>query len=716
MMMPRHTLPLCLGWTLIALACEPPPTPETPLPEEEASLHSERGGIGVSIQGLSQTPLIPLDQRRSLAVTDTVILTNFTLSRVLGALAQQAGAGQIADMLFRQLWDTQNAAPGLIDGAARPHCSDNGGTLNGFPYPCRSSEGAQAGAPAVNNLSSYQAIGLFNRFDLAPVNGADCGEYRIVFGKTQGPGRAFLIFEAALPNPRPDLGLEGCRPVVDFWRDLSAEASPTARAARLDNFYFFGLPGFSPVVHLANYGAGARGVGQIRANMFIEPDWLLREFKTAQACPSCALQIVPVTVKTNPFGGLFSAASSDPRAAEFQTTFFPAQVAALATGDVNTFNYTVPDRFNAGGSDAQIFQSVDDYLLQFQGNAAFRATIQARLSAIGSPLTPENIVARAEALSCAGCHQRSNFADLGGFSFPASAGFVQSTEFQESGPDGNRFHISSALTGTFLPQRAAVMNAFLARTVDGAALVAASSPSLVSTAFSASITVRNTGTTVWTAADGFALKSPDSTWGTTTVGLAPGEAIAEGQTKTFVINASANNLGSFRFRWQMSHQGVFFGDASESQVTVVCNYAPPSLSAAFVNGVTQLSWNATPRAQSYNVYRASAATYGVLAGLFFGTTSPTSYTDPGLSHGQTYWYEVEAVSPGCPSLRSNTAYMCIPLSEPEACGSACGTTASDGCGGTIQCHECFDCGICECGCNVRETACRICRCSKAGCF
>ncbi len=432
--------------------------------EERAELspHSDRGGLGTSSLAATVGTPPPIDARRSLAVTEVSIVSRFSLASTLQALG--ASSGQSADALFRQLWDTQNPAPGLSN-LPSAHCDDASRSLNGFPVPCRPTEGAQA-APGTGALANYSAIGLFNRFDLAPAGGANCGEHRIVFAKTSGVGRAFVIFEAVLPNPRKDKGLEGCRPVADFWTSLSSDASVTSRGDKLLSFYFQGLPGFSPVVAADNYGKNG---GQVRLNLFMDGPWLLRETQLTRdvSCvgASCAIAFTPVTVKTNPFGGLFSANSPDSRAADFRAHFV-TQVGSLAKGTVETFDYQVPDRFNAGASDAQSV-SVDDYSRSFAGNTSFRESIAAELSRVGSPLTPENVVARAQALSCAGCHQRSSNADLGGgMRFPASAFFVHASELRESGPEGDRFQLSPALTGTFLPFRRSVLGAYLVADAD----------------------------------------------------------------------------------------------------------------------------------------------------------------------------------------------------------------------------------------------------------
>ena len=153
--------------------------------------HSDRGGIGVVQQALAPTVV---DVRRSLAVTDQVITSTFTLGAVLDQLAAQSGAAGLTGLqLFTQLWDTQNtAASGITTG---PHCDDNGNTLNGFPYQCRLVEGNQA-FNAATEIANYSLIGLYNRFDLASPNGADCGEHRMVFGR---PGATWITSGVANP-------------------------------------------------------------------------------------------------------------------------------------------------------------------------------------------------------------------------------------------------------------------------------------------------------------------------------------------------------------------------------------------------------------------------------------------------------------------------------------------------------------------------------------
>src|ERR1041384_3842288 len=162
-----------------------------------------------------------IDVRRSLVVTEQVILERFSFERVMTQLAAQANVpGVGALQLFQQWWDTQTPAPGVYTG---PHCDDQvepvlGTAINGYPYLCRSSaEGAQASCNpfTAGSACAYVPIGLFNRFDQAPENGAHCGEYRIVYAKQSGvtstSDRNLLIFEAVLPNPHPTQGIRGCQ-------------------------------------------------------------------------------------------------------------------------------------------------------------------------------------------------------------------------------------------------------------------------------------------------------------------------------------------------------------------------------------------------------------------------------------------------------------------------------------------------------------------------
>ncbi|MGD0679221.1 MAG: hypothetical protein ABSC94_27810 [Polyangiaceae bacterium] len=491
---------------------------------------------GTTFQDLAASPpgtTPPIDPRASLFITDTEIVNQFSLEDVLNQLLQQArDAGAVgpasALALFQQMFSTETA-PGCMsdptdtaegqfrefDGGLAP-----AGEINGWPAECPEEESAEStpefnpfpdagpGADAAVTDNEFMATTLANRFDLASPDGSDCGEYRLNFARRSGAdpngvfprqlARLFIAFEARVPNPNRAEGLQGCQPIESFWAGLT-NLSESARASQLKSFYFTGLPqfGIGPVISIGNYGANPasnhQSSGQVRINQFFFPttklfqDWSPREFLLKEVCTSgsCILEFTPSFDKNTPAPELFDPANKS--ASSFQTSFFPAQVPRLALNDPNTFNYasTVPGNLNTG--DDQMITTADDYTLRFDGGpSTFTSAIQTELTAIGSSLTPQQIVARAMAQSCAGCHSASLPSQDGGtptsspaprlgggisFLAPDTAdtmtagGFVQVGEDTEpipdaSTPDATRF-IAQPLVTQFVNYRLEVMKDFL---------------------------------------------------------------------------------------------------------------------------------------------------------------------------------------------------------------------------------------------------------------
>lgn len=371
------------------------------------------------------TPAGAIDPHRSLFVHDQPTLDgrDFTLRRTLSQIASQVAAivpGTNAITIFRQFWDTQNPPPGVVPSS--PHCT---GTLNGFAINCPRREGTEAvgtDAQLVARMAEYKPIALVNRLDLAHQGWRNCGEYRIVYGKSGGGiAKNFIIFEAVLPNPKPGCR-EGCVPVAEFWKSLSSINDPVTRARRLEEFYYTGLPGFRPVVHVNHYDAsgvstsyGSSGSGQIRTNQFLQPTppnpflnpWILKEFKTVIDCGAapCKFEIVPTMVKVNPHGPLWNADNVTPGAVDFRSDTI-LQTAQLGSGNLMGISYSVDLAHDAGQSMSLAgIGFVDNYRTQMNGavDPSFRTAL------ITGPLTANQMANRALTQSCAGCHQPNQF-------------------------------------------------------------------------------------------------------------------------------------------------------------------------------------------------------------------------------------------------------------------------------------------------------------------
>lgn len=449
----RHLLSFTLVSIVAAAGClagpdgSAPPDSEEDIGEAELAACSDVSGTNVN---------------RSLVVTDPEVLAKFSFKRTMDKIrttAQVASTETTLDIYQTWMKTFTNAAGGGSCDAARVDPNNYGidcpraaeaklGTVNPFP---------------VSATVKFEPVGIFNRFDLAPTSGAHCGEYRIVYAMTStNPnifGRAFIIFEAALANPTPELGVDACLPVAQFWQSLTTDASVTSRAAKLEKFYFTGgaVAGFTPVVNAAHYGlatnTGAATAGQVRTNFFMEfEEWHLREFKLRRTCAdaddaaTCTLDFQHVTVKVNPAEELFAGGHS--RSAAFRTAFIP-QVKKLASTNLNTIKMGVANQFNEWES---VSQATNVRYATF-ADTTIRGQIQAELTALGSTLTVNNILNRATTQTCAGCHQVSVGQGLGGgLTWPGTLGFVHIDESS---------NLSAALTGTFLPHRKTVLEKFI---------------------------------------------------------------------------------------------------------------------------------------------------------------------------------------------------------------------------------------------------------------
>jgi len=400
----------------------------------------------------------------------TLDARDFTLTRTLNQLATQISTqvpGTTAKGIFRQFWDTlATAADGVTKG---PHCDDNGGMLNGFPLSCYENGSQQAmGSDLVieQRMKEYAPLALINRLDLAHEGWRNCGEYRIIYAKYQGlPAQGNLdidmIFEAVLPNPKPGCR-DGCMAVAKFWKSLSQIADPAVRAQKLEQFFYQGLPGYRPVVHVDHYGAqglfsvlGSSRGGQIRSSYYF-----LREYRTSIDCGSapCQYRSLPMPVQQSPFDGLWNedlahSNNSNPLRAlaeGFQAAVL-AQKTSLAAGNLMDIDYAVKLDYDAvcssefcrdgpGKPPSQEKPYLDIFNSASGPFTAFRSGLAA------GNLTAAQMVRRAQALTCTGCHFPDKTVNADGGIGPVTTPTGQTTSLWPAAIEWHKTHVEARVT------------------------------------------------------------------------------------------------------------------------------------------------------------------------------------------------------------------------------------------------------------------------------
>jgi hypothetical protein len=392
---------------------------------------------------------------RVLLESNVDAVANISLFAALSALASNGGRTDDPQLIYQEIYDSYSSA----DQARLPdaiHCgdeqTDGQPTLNGYPIECNRFE-----AQEIDNLGSFFATAFVNRMDLAPTNGAHCGQQRIIFANNS-IGRAFMILEAQIPNPTPELGIDGCRPLAQFWLDQNAIGDPVERGRRLAEAFTVGSPeltkfGFGPFLTAENLTVGS---GQIRTNQFVSFPWTLREFKLA--LDGEQLKAVPFPVSESPNGGLWNEASGLPQGEACRQNFLGA-IDGVLTNDLSQMSFVV----DSACKDAESRNDFgEDYASQL--SPGFRSQLESKL--LGTGLTPDDAANRAQfAGSCIGCHNEASSKFLGdGVFAPFSVDFPQVQEFASQctgGEQGNCFLTSNALQGTFLPGRLQVMGLLL---------------------------------------------------------------------------------------------------------------------------------------------------------------------------------------------------------------------------------------------------------------
>jgi hypothetical protein len=399
-------------------------------------------------------------KRAALIENSDEALQFVSLRNALDAIASNGGFESSGEDIYHQIIDSYATADqGRLQDS--PHCGDemtNGEpTLNGYPIRCNRAEAQQ-----FDNLDSWFPMAFVNRIDLAPQNGAHCGQQRMVFANDVN-GRMFFIVEAQIPNPAPELGINGCLPLANFWANLT-QLDVVSRGVRLTQAFLSGDPelaaaGFGPFYTALNFTVGS---GQIRTNNFNDFVWTLREFKLA--LNDDELGAVPFPTAEAPNGQLWNDNSDLTQGPGCRDAFINQSLGQVLGDDPAQFSFVVPQECKDAESENNFGQSYPDRLNEGTSDG-FRAALTNALA--GTGLSADDVAARAQfAGSCIGCHNEASGRFLGtkqngdDLFAPFSSDFVHVSESTGDCPDhqsGQCHQLSAALETLFLPHRLDVM-------------------------------------------------------------------------------------------------------------------------------------------------------------------------------------------------------------------------------------------------------------------
>jgi len=398
--------------------------------------------------------------RRGVIETNLDALQGVSLRGTLDAALQNSGAsasGVTSTDAYHAIIDSYSTGADARDPGAA-HCDDqatNGAaSLNGFPLMCPRLEGAQ-----FDNLDSWFPLAFINRLDLAPADGANCGQQRMIFANNtpNGNSRMFIIVEAQVPNPSPECGVDACRPIAEFWSALTNVDDPLVRGQMLqDAFLRSGVGPFAAFMNSNHLGPDG---GQVRTNNFNDFVWTLREFHFQ---PAPAVIPLPAPVAEAPNGELWNDLSPLPQGEACRQSFLAA-LPGLLGDNLSAMSFPVAEQCKDAESPNDFFRQ--DYQTHLaSGSGAFLDQLQQAVA--GTGLSAFDVANRARfAGSCMGCHQEASGSSLGGgLSAPFQGDFVHVSELSiENCGDGTACRaLSTALRDEFIPHRLEVQARLLA--------------------------------------------------------------------------------------------------------------------------------------------------------------------------------------------------------------------------------------------------------------
>lgn len=428
--------------------------------------------------GITPTEVATLtpNQEKAVIVHDINVLqhtpgVDLTFGRVIGQILTTKG---LADTPAARVATVKT----MLDSFRATSAVNHGVTFQIEPRPNEAALNAVALLNPNNATDGMRLVAVTNRLDLAPADASTCGEYRMVFAKGDGSdgfNRMTIIFEAAVPNPHPTLGIKGCLNMAKAWNSQQTK-SGVALARSVETIFFKGVPGFRPAVDFEHYG---NPDGQVRANMFVNTGiWQLREFNVRTAVNKVKFAIHPVNdsppaiLYGNPIIGNPAMENLRQR---FWTAFTGESIPTLLGLDKaakNNGNHLASDKLiyklaTKLGPEFDGFTSTSSDFSEDPRSAASPNLIARITRKIASLLLPwtvnaDQVLARTGVTSCAGCHIQEDSASIGPSSRPSlvpeitlpfSLGFVH---VDESG------NISDRLSHIDLPNRFQAQARFIA--------------------------------------------------------------------------------------------------------------------------------------------------------------------------------------------------------------------------------------------------------------
>lgn len=378
-------------------------------------------------------PEPPAIAARAFVITEPDVLAPFALDRVARALGA-SGAGEWLDVVAPREERRQAVMP-----------------LNGFI--AATEDGVWR--PAGGEWAHVRPIAIVNRFDLAPADFANCGEYRLIYTRRNGTrAKLHIAIETVLPNPRPREGKAGCADVAEFWWELAQIESPELRRDRLERFFFHG-GGLDR--------ASFERAGRIRTSEISDGRPRFAQFEARRHCDAarpCRTQFARVPLDNMPDAALFDATVPGERGAAFRRAFL-GQVGALAVNDVNRLTMSLDRAYSVRDVDGLV--PAFNYRLPFRrslrapAGREFREQIAQELKKAGSDLAPEDIIDRAETQNCAGCHGKPGPVG-GGAEFPKA--FEQGEHISDESLLETAT-LSPAMQEVFVPYRIDLLRTYL---------------------------------------------------------------------------------------------------------------------------------------------------------------------------------------------------------------------------------------------------------------